>query len=95
MSVVIRAASFSLIGSPSPFCRAIARWMIFVVGKKDAAPITATKVIFSQKMGSGCKVPALAVRRRAVVAAHEDTRPATPYAASAIATRSSSSGCRA
>ena len=52
MSVVIRAASFSLIGSPSPFCRAIARWMIFVVGKKDAAPITATKVIFSQKMGS-------------------------------------------
>ena len=54
MTLVIRAASFSDIGamgvSPS-FCCSMARWMMMVVGKKEAAPATANSTIFVQKIG--------------------------------------------
>ena len=36
--------------SPS-FCCSMARWMMMVVGKKEAAPATASSVIFTQKIG--------------------------------------------
>jgi|TARA_B110001469_G_scaffold72667_1_gene68995 hypothetical protein len=36
--------------SPS-FCCSMARLMMMVVGKKEAAPATASSVIFTQKIG--------------------------------------------
>lgn len=32
--------------------RVLTRWMIFVVGKNEAAPMTATRRVFNQKTGS-------------------------------------------
>ena len=49
----VDGVSFSLMGGIEPSWRlATERWMIFVVGKKDAAPMIETSVSFTQNIGS-------------------------------------------